>query len=42
MLYVIQEIDFEPYSREVWCAISGDHCIDFETADTIVESLEGH
>lgn len=42
MLYVIEEVDFEPYSREVWCAIAGDQCIDFESADTIVESLEGH
>tara|TARA_B100001996_G_scaffold138190_1_gene105151 strand:- start:1079 stop:1321 length:243 start_codon:yes stop_codon:yes gene_type:complete len=42
MLFIIKEIQFEPYCQEVQEAINGGNALDFASSDTIVDSLEDH
>ena len=41
MLFVIQKINFEPYSHDLWSALLKG-CYLFESSDFIIESLENY
>ena len=41
MLFVIEKINFEPYSHDLWSILSKG-CYLFESSDFIIESLENY
>ena len=41
MLFVIEKINFEPYSYDLWSILSKG-CYFFESSDFIIESLENY